>query len=274
MKKKVSVLLFIFILSLLSVIPVAAAEKDGFADEYYRVSDMADLLSENEEELLIEKLDEISNRQKLDIVIVTALNTENYSIVDYAEKLYEDCKFGYGEAKDGILLLISMEQRDWQIVTHGYGITAFTNEGINYIGDKITPYMSDGEWYKAFNEYSELCDLFVTQARSDTPYDKGNLPDEPLSLIWIPISIAVGLIIALIIVGNMKGELKTVRAKNTANSYVKNGSMNITDQREMFLYNTVTKVAKQSNSNNSTSGGSNTHKSSSGSTFGGGNGKF
>lgn len=274
MKKKISALLIVFIISLLSVIPVMAAESDGFADEYYRVSDMAGLLTDSEKETLIAKLDEISVRQKMDIVVVTAWNSDNYPVVEYAETLYEECKFGYGEAKDGILLFISLNQRDWYIATHGYGITAFTDAGIEYIGEKITPYMSEDEWFEAFDKYADLCDSFITQARSDAPYDKGNLPREALSLVWIPISFVIGFVIAMVVVGSMKSQLKSVRRQTAANNYVRNGSMNISEQREMFLYNTVTKTAKPTSSNNGGSGGSSTHKSSSGSTFGGGGGKF
>ena len=98
-----------------------------------------------------------------------------------------------------------------------------------------------------------------------------NLPKEPLSLIWIPISIAVGVCLSFIIVGNMKSKLKTVRFQAAASNYMKNGSLNITESRDLFLYNTVTRTAKPKNNSSS---GSSTHTSSSGSTHGGGGGKF
>lgn len=72
---------------------------------------------------------------------------------------------------------------------------------------------------------------------------------------------------------NMKGKLKTVRFQPAANSYMKAGSMNITESRDMFLYNTVTRTAKPK-ANDSDSEGSSTHTSSSGSTHGGGGGSF
>lgn len=53
---------------------------------------------------------------------------------------------------------------------------------------------------------------------------------------------------------------------------MKAGSMNITESRDMFLYNTVTRTAKPKD--NDSGGGSSTHTSSSGSTHGGGGGKF
>lgn len=143
--------------------------------------------------------------------------------------------------------------------------------GIEYIGDQITSELSDGNYAAAFSSYAALCDDFITQANTDKPYDRSNLPAKPLSLIWIPVSLVIGFVIAKIVVGNMKSKLKTVRSQTTANSYVKNGSMQITDSRDLFLYHTVAKTAKPKNTS---SGSSGTHTSSSGTTHGGGGGKF
>lgn len=271
MKKKISVFLFVIALCLSTALPAFAAETDGFADEYYRVVDMADLLTDSEEAALIEKLDEISLRQNMDVVVATTDDLEGYSVRDYADLLYEQCQFGYGDSNDGLMLLISMEDHDWYISTCGYGITAFTDAGIEYIGKQIKSDLSDGNYAAAFTSYAGLCDDFITQARNGDPYDNGNLPREPLSLIWIPIALVIGFVIAKIIVGNMKSKLKTVRAQAAANSYVKNGSMNITESRDLFLYHTVTRTEKPKNNNSS---GSSTHSSSSGTTHGGGGGKF
>lgn len=270
MKKKISVLLFAIVLCLGTAIPAFATETEGFADEYYRVVDMADLLTDSEETALIEKLDEISLRQNMDVVVATTEDLEGYSVTEYADLLYKQCQFGYGDSNDGLLLLISMEDRDWYISTCGYGITAFTDAGIKYIRNQIKPDLSDGNYAAAFSEYAELCDDFITQARNGDPYDSHNLPSEPLSLIWIPIAVIIGFVIAKIIVGNMKSKLKTVRKQAAANSYVRNGSMNVTESRDLFLYQTVTRAEKPKNN----SSGSSTHTSSSGTTHGGGGGKF
>lgn len=170
------------------------------------------------------------------------------------------------------MLLISVEDNDWYISTCGYGITVFTDAGIEYIGKQIKGDLSDSNFAGAFDKFADLCDDFITQARTGEPYDVKNLPKEPLSLIWIPIAIVAGFILSLIIVGRMKAKLKTVRFQPAANSYMKAGSMNITESRDMFLYNTVTRTAKPKD--NDSGGGSSTHTSSSGSTHGGGGGKF
>ena len=84
------------------------------------------------------------------------------------------------------------------------------------------------------------------------------------------VSVGIGLFAALIVTGSMKGKLKTVRAQTAADQYVKPGSMNITERREMFLYSQIRRQKRETKK----SGGSSTHKSSSGRTHGGSRGKF
>lgn len=271
MKKRITAIILVAIFCFCATLTVSAEGVEGFADEYYRVLDMASLLTESEKSALIEKLDELSVRQSMDVIVATTDDLEGYSVTEYADMLYEICMFGYGSNNDGLLLLISMEDRDWYISTCGYGITAFTDAGIEYIGNQIKSDLSDGNYAAAFSEYAELCDDLITQAKTGEPYNKSNLPRKPLSLVWIPIALIIGFVIAKNVVGNMKSKLKTVRKQVAANSYMKNGSMNITDSRDLFLYQTVTRTEKsQSNS----SSGSSTHTSSSGTTHGGGGGKF
>ena len=130
MKKKILTLLFSLILCLCIVTPAFAAQTDGFASEYERVQDLAGLLSGNEESSLVTKLNELSERQKMDIVVLTTDTLDGKTPRDYADDIYDYGNFGYGESKDGALLLISIEDNDWYISTCGYGITVFTDAGI------------------------------------------------------------------------------------------------------------------------------------------------
>ena len=272
MKKKILIALFALILSLCAAVPALADGAVGFAEDRDRVVDDAALLSDSEKTALMEKLGEIRARQKMDIVIVTAKTLNGATPAEYADDTYDYNGYGYGSNRDGLLLLIGMENRDWYISTTGYGITAFTDAGIQYIGSKIKEPLSDGDYADAFNTFAELCDDFITRARNGSPYDSGNMPKEPMKPGWILVAVIAGFILSFITVGTMKGKLKTVRFQPAANSYMKAGSMNITESRDMFLYNTVTRTAKPKDSDSG--GGSSTHTSSSGSSHGGGGGKF
>ena len=236
MKKKILSFMTILILCLGLAVPAFAEKTEGFANEYPRVIDNAELLSADERELLTSKLDEISTRQKVDVTVVTTDTLDGLTVSDYAERFYESHNYGYGPDKDGTILLISMEDHDWYMATYGYAITAFTDAGIQYIGEEMTGDLSDGDFAAAFDRFADECDDFITQAKTGEPYDIDNEPQKPMSWIWIPISLVAGIVLSLIVVGTMKSKLKTVRFQAAANNYVKAGSMNLTESRDIFLY--------------------------------------
>ena len=196
MKKKIRLILFALVLCFCMTVPAFAAQTDGFANEYERVQDLAKLLSEREEAALTQKLDELSERQKMDVVVLTTKTLSGKSPRDYADDVYDYCNYGYGAKKSGLLLLISIEDNDWWISTCGDAIRTFTDAGISYIGKKLTPDLSDGKFADAFDKFADLCDDFITQAATGAPYDNGNIPKEPLSLVWILISLILGIIMA------------------------------------------------------------------------------
>ncbi len=266
--KKILTAVLSFVLITVSIISVSALDNGSVT----RVNDYADLLSDSQETKLREKLDEISEKNQCDVVILTVDELDGKSSQAYADDFYDENGFGFGANYDGILLLVSMGQRDWAISTCGYGITAFTDAGMDYMVDRFKPDLSDGDYYKAFDTYADLCDDFLVQAKTGNPYDVGNLPKTPLGLHWILIALVVGVIIAVIVIGVMINDLKSVRPNNRAADYQKEGSFVLNTQKDMFLYRTVskTKIQKQSSSG----GGSSTHRSSSGRTHGGSSGKF
>ncbi len=230
------------------------------------LTDDADLLTTAEAASLEHKLNDISARQGVDIVIVTVNSTDGKSPMNFADDWYD-----YNDYRDdGILLLISMEESDWHVSTAGYGITAITDAGQEYISDQFVPLLSEGDFAEAFDTFADLCDSFITQAKTGDPYDSHNLPKEPFDVILnLAIAIVIGFVAAFIATGIMKGKLKTVRQQVKADNYVTPGSLQLTGSRDLFLYSQVTKTERpQANS------GSSTHRSSSGRTHGGGGGKF
>ena len=270
MKKRLNTIFLGLLLSVLLVTPVFAADKMP------RLVDEADLLSNSEEIRVLDKLDEISERQKTDLVVVTEKSLNGKSPMEFADDFYDNNGYGFGSEKDGILFLISMEERDWYISTSGYGITAITDAGREYMSKQFLDELSEGEYAEAFTVFAELCDDFLTQARTEKPYDVGNLPKEPFRAVRnLIITFGIGFFISLIATGVMRGKLKTVRSQPAAGSYVKKGSMNLTKRSDLYLYRHITRIKKpEDNDGAGHSGGSHTHTSSSGQTHGGGGGKF
>ena len=246
------------VLLLALAVPAFAAE-NGFADLYYRLNDSAEVLTEDEDSELEASLEELSVRQSFDVTIATidSLESEGYtSMEEYADDLYDYCQFGYGADRDGVLLLVSTGDRKWHISTCGYGITAFTDAGIQYLGEQMTPDMADGDYAAAFHTFIQWTDSYVTAAREGQPYDVDNMPKEPFSIVYLGVALVIGLVTALIVTGVMKGQLKSVAPQRDATDYVRQGSMKLTNQRDLFLYRDVHRTERPKETSSGDSGGS------------------
>ena len=157
MKKRIFALLFAVLTVVMLTINVAAD------DEYYRLQDLTEvpLLNESENAEIMALLDEVSERQGMDIAILTVdAVEEGLTAEEDATEWYE--YLGYGD--DGAMLYISMEYGDWYYLTKGFGITAITDAGIDYISEKFLPSLSDGDYAGAFRAYIKYTDEFITQA--------------------------------------------------------------------------------------------------------------
>ena len=235
-----------------------------------RIVDNADILTDSEEKSLLSKADEISERQKCDIAIVTVNSIEGKTPTEYTDDFFDYNGYGIGQNKDGILFLIAMNEHEWAISTHGYGITAFTDAGQKYMMKDVITNLSSGKYEKAFSVFLDYCDDYLTQAYTGTPYDSGNLPKEPVSSIWILGSLCIGAVIAFIILSTWKKQLKTVEMQNCADNYIVPNSFELSYENDVFLYDTIIKVEKPKDNDS----GSSTHTSSSGEEHGGSSGSF
>lgn len=251
-----------------------------------RVTDDARLLTDSEYSGLLQKLNEISERQQIDVVVVTKSTIGGEAVDEYAKDFYDyngfGSGFGTGDDRDGIMLLLVMDTREWAIDTHGKAISIFTDSGQEYMTDDFVSYFSDGDYYEGFVRYAELCDDYITQY-NDTgkAYDSGNLPKDPFG--WggaIIGSSLAGLLIGFIVAMALRSGHKSVKAQTMATAYTKQGSMKLTERNDIFLYHNVTRVARPkdndsgSGSHSSRSSGSHTSFGSSGSSHGGSHGHF
>lgn len=249
-----------------AVLPAAAAPA--------RLVDNAGILAADDSETLAALLDEVSARRNADIVIVTTDSLDGKTPQAYADDFYDENGYGQGANRDGVLFLICMGTRDWYISTTGAGIDAITDAGREYIADQFLSDLSNGYYIDAFTTFANQCDIFFEQAENGEPFDGDNMPKGDFAVgMNLLIALAIGFVIALIATGIMRGKLKTVQRQAAADSYVKPGSLNITESRDLFLYTHVDRRERPKDDDNSSSGSS-THVSSSGTTHGGGGGKF
>ena len=214
--------------------------------EKYFLYDEADLLNDAEEAALEKKLADVSGTYNAQIVVCTIASMDGTDIDRYLDYLYDTMGFGYGENKDGVLLLVCMDPREYRILSNGFAGVAIDGDAIDAVGDAFVSDLSEGSFAAAFAEFADQCEYYLDGHLNGFPFNFGkNL------MISLVIGIAVGLIVAFI----LKGQLKSVHKQSQANSYVKQNSMNLTHQSDIYLYRTVSRTKKSSSGSSSGSGG-------------------
>lgn len=237
------------------------------------VKDQADLLTEEQEQRLRVQFREIRQKYGCDIGVVTVNSCQGKSIQDFTDDYYYQNGYGVGEERSGILLMVSMGERKWHISTRGEGIEIFTDYGLGILEEEIVPYLSEGEYEKAFETFGKLSGDFMKEAGEGQPYDTNHTYKRPMPL-WlrVVICLASGLVVGGIVLAVLIGQLKSVGYAKRAHQYIREGSFQVTGARDLFLYRTVTsrKIERES----SRGGGSSTHTTSDGGRAGGRGGSF
>ena len=187
-KKKIFGVILSFLLVLSMSVPVMAEDEN-----YPRYLDDAGLLSSSQAQKLEKKLDKISKEHHCDVVIAVANTTNGQDIESFTEDFYDSMGYGQGEKKSGIMLMVSMKERQWNMCTTGDAIDAFTDAGLDYIGETFITYLSDEKYNKAFTTFARLSDKFLNQAEKGKPYDSGHMPKGSVSPFWIFGDLAIGI---------------------------------------------------------------------------------
>lgn len=221
-----------------------------------KIYDFADLFSDLEEEKLYNEVNEFIEKYNMDLAIVTISENNKYSEVEYADDFYD-----YNDFKtDGVLFLIDMDNRQIYMSTTGYAIKMYNDNRIDNTMDKIYRYATNKKYYECSSNFISIISSYA---------EKG-LPGEnkvrPMStstkfLLSLVISAVITTIIMLILVSKNK----LVRKANEAKAYLVDDSVKI-DVVSEILVNTHTTKRKIEHD----SGGSSTHRGSSGITHGGG----
>ena len=216
------------------------------AEERFLYDD-ADLLTEEQEAALVQKLENVSHAHNTQLVIATLPALNNGNIDDFVEYLYDSMDFGYGETKDGVLLLVCMDPREYRILSNGHAGVAIGPDQVDTLCDFMDLYLPKGSYAAAFNSFADQCGEMLQYYESGSPFQVGKN---------LAISLMIGLLVGLIVALILKGQLKSVRKQYAAHVYVKQDSMQVNLQHDIFLYRNVTRTRKQEREKSSSASGS------------------
>ncbi len=280
-------LLFLFLLPAGTVLSFA---ENADATHAYIV-DQAGVLSDTEREDLNTKLQEFRETNQFDLVIVTATGVNPDDRQTYADDFYDYNGYGYGDNRDGILLLVNVnadgtyESGNSWISTCGSGISLFSYSTIQEMGQVLSPYLTAGNYATAFQQFITLSKAQYNSGTSGDGWDDSWNQDDYWNedqlfsvgssgwdaKVIIISALVIGVMGAVVVVLILKRQLISVRPARDASRYVVDNSLQLRNSHDIFLYSHVTQTRRpQQTDNSGPGGGGGIHTSSSGSHHGGG----
>lgn len=266
MKRRYFAVLFALML-LVGCFAVSAAATQA---QLNYVTDEAGIFSASELTALENRAAEISEKYHFGVYIITLPDYRDYttssSVETCAMELYDDNDLGWDSDRAGTMLLLSMEERDYELDFYSSRADRiFTEAGRDRMEDRFLRYFRQDDFYGGFREYLNTCEEYLLAAEEGHPVGEGESrysdQDEKPSpaLALIPGGLA-----ALLVGIFTSAPMRSARQQRDANQYVQ-GRLNLRRRSDMFLNRTVTRRPRNTDPGNSHgSGGSHSHSYSSG----------
>ena len=243
--RKWSVAILLLLLALQLVLPAQAMQDQHLFDE-------VGLLT-TEEHVQIENLaGDISQEYGCGIYMVAVWDYNEYgsTVRAAAENYFLAQNLGLGSDDNGVLLFLSMAQRDYALIAHGaLGNAAFTDYGKDVLSDAFLENFSYDDWPGGFMTYVITSGSFLEQASTGKPVDVPQERNTGLTLVMI---LLIPAVIAGISCGVMAASMKTARIKTEADGY--RGQVQITGSRDQYLTRTVVRQKIETNSSSRSAG--------------------
>ena len=261
-------LIFSFSLSICFSSRAASEGEDGWMEQEAlldNVTDDAGILTAQEWESLERQAREISGKYDLGVYIITVESYRDYStegVFEAAMGLYKEYSLGIGEQKDGLLLLLSMDDRDYSLITYGdFGNYAFNEAGRSKMTEFFLDEFGENEWYDGFVSYLSWSEDYLETAKNGEPYSEDHEPmDASDRRMAILIRVAIILLVPLIIAGIwilvLTSQMKSVAEATRASAYI-SGNLRLSIDEDRYTHTTETrrKIEKDDDSKPESSDG-------------------
>ena len=239
------------------------------AQDLSHVNDLANVLSADEEAKLQQQAEELYRLTQFDVLIHTTRDSQGKGPRQYSFDYYENFRDSK-QYKDGAMLALMFDNRDYYEAARGKGIQLLTYSGSHDLAQVVEGKLRDANYYGAFSDYIRYVQRKLIPPAASELAGERVMELAPYLLIG---GLVVGLIYALV----LRGKLKVAKTRYGAAQYVMPGSLNLTNSQDLYLYQTVVRHKIESNNNSSgrgSSGGGFSTGSSGGTSYGGRGGKF
>jgi len=246
------------------LVPVNVLAKDK-----QRIFDDANLLTEMEIVQLEKVAAKHSKKRKTDFVVLTTSGEHGIDIQKYMDDFYDDQGLGY-DKKHGNTVLLGIDIKNSDVMIMGFykAEDYLDNERATKVRDEITPHLSDGKYFAAFEKFIVTADRYMK-------YRPGVNPDNIFfKTFWqLIFALVTGAIITFIMVRHTNPKVTTTAATYRNDQYTR-----ILSKRDRYIRTSVTKKYRPRNKNNRRGGGggggSSYGRTSGGHSYSGSRGKF
>ena len=244
------------------------AEQSAPATPY--VIDDARLLTIEQRQELNAYAEKITETYGMGIYIMSVEDFHNYGeepqIFDVLWNYYHDNSLGYGADRQGMILMLSMAERDFATFFYGEDTEyAFNGFGQAQLENYFLDDFGSDDWYDGFMDFLTASEDFMAKAAAGEP-----VRDNPWSLASVFVLIA--LFVSFVVTRLLWMKMANVAAQKGAKRYQTAEGLVLTKQIDQFLTQTIRRrKIESSDSGSGKSGSSRAHSGGGGS---GRSGKF
>ena len=242
----------------------AAVEQSAPATPY--VIDDARLLTIEQRQELNTYAEKITETYGVGIYVMAVEDFHDYGeesqIYDVLWNYYHDNSLGYGADRQGMILMLSMAERDFATFFYGEDTEyAFNGFGQAQLENYFLDDFGSDDWYDGFMDFLVASEDFMAKAAAGEP-----VRDNPwhLSLLFVLIACFISFVVTRLLWMRMAN----VATQKSATGYASRNGLVLTHQNDIFLHQTILRrKIESSDSGSGRSGSSRAH------TGGGGSGR-
>ena len=257
--KKRFVLAMVLCIALCLAFGGAAYASSGGSPGY--VTDTVGLLTQEEQRELETTAAQLAERYGCGVYVIIVDDYTDYtngSTRDFAKETYINYDLGVGEDKNGILLVLSISDRDYYLLTKGdIANAAFTDYGQEQLTQEFLDDFRYDNWFAGFRDYMSTAGQYLEAAENGTPvdiYSDDEIDPAVSAGVDILFIVVIPCLISLAVCGIFAAQMKTARRQTGARGYISHGGVDMRVTQDQFLYHTETRQPIPQNDNNSGGG--------------------
>lgn len=219
------------------------------------VIDYADKLSSSEIEELNSFAEKIEAAYGVTVLFCITEGTGDVTAAEFASGTYSD----YTDNENGLIIVHDDWNKAYSVFTSGNADEYFSDAAIDSMTDA---YDTDDSYYGGIYACYELAEEYLENGYSggyvndSEPLNNGtdtigaSEEKDGVSIIWLPISLLIGLLVGFLIINGIASKNKSVKMQENATVYTRPGSMVITGSADNFLYNNIERREKTKQTEN------------------------